>query len=151
KNSTYAEKFAKKFPERFTECFIAEQNMVGVAIGFGTRGHVPFASTFAAFFTRAADQIRMAGVSQANLKLVGSHVGVSIGEDGGSQMGLEDIALMRAIAGSTVLYPSDAVCAEKLVEQAVLHRGIVFLRTSRPKTTVLYGKDEAFPIGGAKV
>ncbi|MFO1501934.1 MAG: transketolase, partial [Verrucomicrobiota bacterium] len=151
KNSTYAEKFAKKFPERFTECFIAEQNMVGVAVGFGARGHVPFASTFAAFFTRAADQIRMAGVSQANIKLVGSHVGVSIGEDGGSQMGLEDIALMRAIYGSLVLYPSDAVSTEKLVEQAVLHHGVVFLRTSRPKTPVLYPSGEAFPIGGAKI
>ena len=114
KNSTYSEKFFKKFPDRFTECFIAEQNMVGVATGFGTRGKVPFASTFATFFTRAYDQIRVAGISQANLKLVGSHVGVSIGEDGPSQMGLEDIAMMRAIVGSTVLYPSDAVCAEKL-------------------------------------
>ncbi len=151
KNSTYAEKFAKKFPDRFTECFIAEQNMVGVAVGFGARGHVPFASTFAAFFTRAADQIRMAGVSTSNIKLVGSHVGVSIGEDGGSQMGLEDIAMMRAVIGSVVLYPSDAVSTEKLVEQAVVHQGIVFLRTSRPKTPVLYSNDEAFPIGGAKI
>jgi transketolase len=151
KNSTYADKFAKKFPERFTECFIAEQNMVGTAVGFAARGHVPFASTFAAFFTRAADQIRMAGVSMANIKLVGSHVGVSIGEDGGSQMGLEDMALMRAVAGSTVLYPSDAVASEKLMEQAVLTKGIVFLRTSRPKTPVIYGNDEKFPIGGAKV
>ena len=151
KNSTYAEKFAKKFPQRFTECFIAEQNMVGVAVGFAARGHVPFASTFAAFFTRAADQIRMAGVSMANIKLVGSHVGVSIGEDGGSQMGLEDIALMRSVAGSTVLYPSDAVSAEKLVDQAVSIKGVVFLRTSRPKTPVIYGNDETFPIGGAKI
>jgi transketolase len=151
KNSTFAEKFAKRFSNRFTECYIAEQNMVGVAIGFGARGHVPFASTFAAFFARAADQIRMAGVSLANLKLAGSHVGVSIGEDGGSQMGLEDLALMRAVAGSVVLYPSDAVSAEKLVEQAALHRGIVFLRTSRPKTPVIYGNDESFPLGGAKV
>jgi transketolase len=151
KNSTYADNFAKKFPDRFTECFIAEQNMVGVSVGFAARGHVPFASTFAAFFTRAADQIRMAGVSMANIKLAGSHVGVSIGEDGGSQMGLEDIALMRAIAGSTVLYPSDAVSAEKLVEQAALTKGVVFLRTSRPKTPVIYKNDEKFPIGGAKV
>jgi transketolase len=151
KNSTYADKFAKKFPDRFTECFIAEQNMIGVSVGFAARGHIPFASTFAAFFTRAADQIRMAGVSMANIKLAGSHVGVSIGEDGGSQMGLEDIALMRAIAGSTVLYPSDAVAAEKLMEQAVLIKGIVFLRTSRPKTPVIYGNDEPFPVGGAKV
>lgn len=151
KNSTFAEKFARKFPKRFTECYIAEQNMVGVAVGFAARGHIPFASTFAAFFTRAADQIRMAGISMSNIKLAGSHVGVSIGEDGGSQMGLEDIALMRAIAGSSVLYPADAVAAEKLVEQAILHRGLVFLRTSRPKTPVIYGNDEAFPIGGAKI
>jgi transketolase len=151
KNSTYADKFMKKFPARFTECFIAEQNMVGVATGFSTRGKTPFVSTFAAFFARAFDQIRMAGISLANLKLVGSHVGVSIGEDGGSQMGLEDIAIMRAVAGSTVLYPSDAVCAEKLVEQMAQHRGVAFLRTSRPKTPVIYNNDESFPIGGAKV
>jgi transketolase len=151
KNSTYADKFFKKFPERFTECFIAEQNMVGVATGFAARNKVPFASTFATFFSRAYDQIRVAGISQANLKLVGSHVGVSIGEDGPSQMGLEDIAMMRAIAGSIVLYPSDAVCAEKLVEQMAMTRGICFLRTSRPKTPVIYNNDESFPIGGAKV
>jgi transketolase len=125
--------------------------MVGVAIGFGARGKVPFASTFAAFFTRAADQIRMAGHSLANLKLTGSHVGASIGEDGGSQMALEDLALMRAVGGSTVLYPSDAVSAERLVEQMALNRGIFFLRTSRPKTLVIYNNDEQFPIAGAKV
>jgi transketolase len=151
KNSTFAEKFFKKFPNRFTECFIAEQNMVGVATGFGARGKVPFASTFACFFTRAFDQIRVAGISQANLKLVGSHVGVSIGEDGPSQMALEDIAMMRAVAGSVVLYPSDAVSTEKLLEQMALAKGIHFLRTSRPKTPVIYGNDEKFPIGGAKV
>jgi transketolase len=151
KNSTYAEKFFKKFPDRSTECYIAEQNMVGVATGFGTRGKVPFVSTFAAFFTRAADQIRVAGISQANLKLTGSHVGVSIGEDGPSQMGLEDLALMRAIVGSVVLYPSDAVSTEKLVEQMALAKGIFFLRTSRPKSPVIYNNDELFPVGGAKV
>ncbi len=151
KNSTYSEKFLKKFPERFIECFIAEQNMVGVAVGFGARGKVPFASTFACFFTRAYDQIRVAGISQANLKLAGSHVGISIGEDGPSQMGLEDLAMMRAIAGSTVLYPADAVSAEKLVEQMALAKGVCYLRTSRPKTPVIYKNDEAFPIGGAKV
>lgn len=150
KNSTYSERFQKKFPDRFTECYIAEQCMVGVAMGFGTRGKVPFASTFACFLTRTFDQIRVAGISMSNLKLVGSHVGVSIGEDGPSQMGLEDIAMMRAIAGSTVLYASDAVCAEKLVEQMAAIKGICFLRTSRPKTPVIYGNDEAFPIGGAK-
>jgi transketolase len=123
KNSTFADKFFKKFPERSTECFIAEQNLVAVAIGFGTRGHVPFASTFAAFFTRAADQIRVAGISQSNIKLVGSHVGISIGEDGPSQMALEDLAMMRAVVGSTVLYPADAVATEKLLEQmAILQR-----------------------------
>ena len=151
KNSTYADKFFKKFPNRSFECFIAEQNMVGVATGFGARGKVPFASTFACFFTRAFDQIRVAGISQANLKLAGSHVGVSIGEDGPSQMGLEDLAMMRAIAGSTVLYPSDAVSAEKLVEQMAQAKGICYLRTSRPKTPVIYNNDEQFPIGGAKV
>jgi transketolase len=151
KNSTYSEKFYKKFPERFAECFIAEQNMVGVATGYSTRGKVPFASTFACFLTRAFDQIRVAGVSMANLKLAGSHVGVSIGEDGPSQMGLEDLAMMRAIAGSTVLYPSDAVSAEKLMEQMALKKGICFLRTSRPKTAVLYNNEEEFPIGGAKI
>jgi transketolase len=151
KNSTYSEKFFKKFPQRFTECFIAEQCMVGVATGFSTRGKVPFASTFATFFTRAFDQIRVAGISAANIKLVGSHVGVSIGEDGPSQMGLEDIAMMRAVVGSTVVYASDAVCAEKLVDQIAAHKGVCFLRTSRPKTPVIYNNDEAFPIGGAKV
>jgi transketolase len=151
KNSTYSEKFLKKFPERFFECYIAEQNMVGTATGLQTRGKVPFASTFAAFFTRAHDQIRMAGHSTANVKLVGSHVGVSIGEDGGSQMGLEDLAMMRAVAGSTVLYPADAVAAEKLVEQMASTRGLCFLRTSRPKTPVIYDNSEAFPVGGAKV
>jgi len=151
KNSTYSEKFFKKFPKRFVECFIAEQNMVGVATGYSTRGKVPFASTFACFFSRAYDQIRVAGISMANVKLVGSHVGVSIGEDGASQMGLEDIAMMRAIAGSVVLYPSDAVSAEKLMDQMAATKGIAFLRTSRPKTPVIYNNDEQFPIGGAKV
>jgi transketolase len=151
KNSTFSEKFCKKFPNRFIECFIAEQNMVGVAAGFSTRGKVPFASTFAAFFTRAFDQIRLAGISGSNIKLVGSHVGVSIGEDGPSQMGLEDLAMMRAVVGSVVLYPSDAVAAERLTEQMAMHKGVCFLRTSRPKTPVIYNNDEPFPIGGAKI
>ncbi len=151
KNSTFADKFFKKFPERSTECFIAEQNLVAVAIGYATRGHVPFASTFATFFTRAADQIRVAGISQSNLKLVGSHVGISIGEDGPSQMALEDLAMMRAVVGSTVLYPAEAVATEKLIEQMATAKGVCFLRTSRPKTPVIYGNDEKFPIGGAKV
>lgn len=151
KNSTFSDRFMKKFADRFVECFIAEQNMVGVATGFATRGKVPFASTFACFLSRAYDQIRMAGISMANVKLAGSHVGVSIGEDGTSQMALEDLAMMRAVAGSVVLYPSDAVCAEKLVEQMALHQGVAFLRTSRPKTPVIYQNDEQFPIGGAKI
>jgi transketolase len=151
KNSTFADKFFKKFPERSTECFIAEQNMVAVAVGLSTRGKVPFASTFATFFTRAYDHIRVAGISQSNIKLVGSHVGVSIGEDGPSQMALEDLAMMRAVVGSTVLYPSDAVATEKLLEEMALIKGVCFLRTSRPKTPVIYGNDEKFPVGGAKV
>jgi transketolase len=151
KNSTFADKFFKKFPERSTECFIAEQNMVAVAVGLSTRGKVPFASTFATFFTRAYDHIRVAGISQSNIKLVGSHVGVSIGEDGPSQMALEDLAMMRAVVGSTVLYPGDAVATEKLLEEMALTKGVCFLRTSRPKTPVIYGNDEKFPVGGAKV
>jgi len=151
KNSTYADKFFKKFPDRSIECFIAEQNLVAVSVGFATRGHVPFASTFATFFTRAADQIRVAGISMSNLKLVGSHVGISIGEDGPSQMALEDLAMMRAVVGSTVLYPAEAVATEKLLEQMASHKGLCFLRTSRPKTPVIYSNDEQFPIGGAKV
>jgi transketolase len=125
--------------------------MVGVSVGFSTRGKVPFASTFSCFFGRACDQIRVAGISAANIKLAGSHVGVSIGEDGPSQMGLEDIAMMRAVAGSVVLYPCEAVSAEKLMDQMAAHKGICFLRTSRPKTPVIYNNDEQFPIGGAKV
>ncbi|MBI4510456.1 MAG: transketolase [Deltaproteobacteria bacterium] len=152
KNSTFAEKFKDRFPERFVECFIAEQNMVGAALGLAGEGFVPFASTFAAFLTRAYDFIRMAAYSTPkHLILVGSHVGVSIGEDGPSQMGLEDLAMMRAVMGSTVLYPSDAMSASRLVEQAISTGGIVYLRTSRPKTRVIYGPDEQFPVGGCKV
>jgi transketolase len=151
KNSTYSDKFFKKFPNRSAECFIAEQNIVGVATGYSTRGKVPFAATFACFFSRAYDQVRVGAISMANIKLVGSHVGVSIGEDGASQMGLEDIAMMRAVAGSVVLYPSDAVSTEKLMDQMAATKGIAFLRTSRPKTPVIYNNDEQFPIGGAKV
>jgi len=151
KNSTYSQDFLKQHPERFFECFIAEQNMVGVAAGLSASGMIPFASTFACFLTRAYDQIRMAAISQANLKLCGSHAGVSIGEDGPSQMGLEDLAMMRAIAGSTVLYPSDAVCAERLVTLAAQTQGIVYIRTSRPKTPILYSEEEEFAIGGSKV
>jgi transketolase len=151
KNSTYSEKFMKAHEGRFFELFIAEQNMVGAAVGLSAMGKIPFASTFACFLTRAYDQIRMAAVSQANLKLCGSHAGVSIGEDGPSQMALEDLAMMRAIEGSTVLYPSDAVAAEHAVRLAAEHRGIVYIRTSRPKTPVIYAADEEFAIGRAKI
>ncbi|HYR44801.1 MAG TPA: transketolase [Terriglobia bacterium] len=151
KNSTYSEKLLKAHPERFLEMFIAEQNMVGVATGLAARGKIPFVSTFACFLTRAYDQIRMAGVSQSNVKFCGSHAGVSIGEDGPSQMGLEDLSMFRPVPGSVILYPSDAVSAERLVVEAARHRGICYIRTSRPKTLVLYGNDERFPIGGSKV
>jgi len=151
KNSTFSLTFRNEFPERFFECYIAEQNMIGVAVGLASLGKVPFASSFACFLTRAYDFIRMAAISQANLKVCGSHAGVSIGEDGPSQMGLEDLAMMRAIAGSTVLYPSDAVSAEKLVNLAAETEGIVYIRTSRPKTSVIYENSETFEVGGSKV
>jgi transketolase len=151
KNSTYADKLLKAHPDRFFEMFIAEQNMVGAAMGLSTRGKIPFVSTFAAFLTRAYDQIRMAGVSRLNVKFCGSHAGVSIGEDGPSQMGLEDLAMFRAIPGSVILYPSDAVSTERLVVEAARLRGICYIRTSRPKTPVLYSNEEQFPVGGSKV
>jgi len=151
KNSTYSDRFLKKYPDRFVECFIAEQNMVGVAVGFATMGHIPFASTFACFLSRAFDQIRMAAVSQSNINLCGSHAGVSIGQDGPSQMGLEDLAMMRTIPGSSVLYPSDGVCAERMVSLAASTPGITYIRTSRPKTPILYPPDEEFHLGGSKV
>jgi transketolase len=150
KNSTFSEKLLKACPRRFFEMFIAEQNMSGVAAGLAARGKIPFVSTFAAFLTRAYDQIRMAGVSQSNVKFCGSHAGVSIGEDGPSQMGLEDIAMFRTIPGSVILYPCDAVSAERAVEQAARHKGICYIRSSRPKTAILYSNDEQFPIGGSK-
>jgi len=151
KNSTFSEKVLKVRPNQFLEMFIAEQNMVGVAAGLAARGRIPFVSTFAAFMTRAFDQVRMAGVSRSNIKFCGSHTGVSIGEDGPSQMGLEDLAMFRTIPGSVVLYPSDAVSCERLVAVAAAHRGICYIRTSRPKTPVIYSTDESFPIGGSKV
>jgi transketolase len=131
--------------------FIAEQNMVGVATGLAARGKIPFVSTFAAFLTRAFDQIRMAGVSRSNVKFCGSHSGVSIGEDGPSQMALEDLAMFRAVAGSVVLYPSDPVSAERLVAEAARLNGICYIRTTRPKTAILYPNEEQFPVGGSKV
>lgn len=151
KNSTFSEKFLAAFPERFVECFIAEQNMVGVAVGLATRGKIPFASSFACFLMRAYDFIRMAGIGTANVKFCGSHAGVSIGEDGPSQMGLEDIAAMRAIPRSIVLYPCDAVSTVKLVAEMAKYQGIAYLRTTRPKTPVIYNNDEEFPAGGCKV
>lgn len=139
------------YPERFIEANIAEQNMVGTALGLAASGKCPCAATFSAFLTRAHDFIRMAGYSQPDhLVLCGSHAGVSIGEDGPSQMGLEDIALFRAIDGATILYPCDAVSAARLTEQAVQTKGIVYLRTTRGKTPVIYGNDETFPVGGSK-
>ncbi|HLG78044.1 MAG TPA: transketolase [Ktedonobacteraceae bacterium] len=150
-NSTYADEFAKAFPERFFEQYIAEQQMVASAVGFSVRHKIPFASTFAAFLTRAYDFIRMAAISRANIRLVGSHAGVSIGEDGPSQMALEDLAMLRAVFGSTVLYPSDANQAAQLVAEMANHDGIVYMRTTREKTPVIYGPDETFSVGGSKV
>lgn len=149
-NSTFSDAFGKAFPDRFFEMFIAEQQMVSTAVGLQNRNKKPFCSTFAAFFSRAYDQIRMAAISQADIKFCGSHAGVSIGEDGPSQMALEDIAMFRAVNGSTVLYPSDATSTVALVEEMKDLDGIVFLRTTREKTPVLYGADEKFPVGGSK-
>ncbi len=151
KNSTYAELVKDSVPDHFIECFIAEQNMVGVGIGMSKTGKVPFVSTFACFLTRAFDQIRMAAISDANVKFVGSHAGVSIGEDGPSQMGLEDIAMFRSLTGSVVLYPSDAVATGRLVEEAAKYKGIVYIRTTRNPTPIIYSNNAQFPIGGSKV
>ncbi|MFI5332526.1 MAG: transketolase [Candidatus Babeliales bacterium] len=152
KNSTYAELFEDVYPDRFVQCFVAEQNMVSMGVGFDRCGNIPFISTFGAFFTRAFDQIRMAAISNARLRLVGSHAGVSIGQDGPSQMGLEDIAIMRTLPNSVVLYPSDAVSTHKLVyEMAQYTKGISYLRTTRMATPVLYDTHEKFTIGGCKV
>jgi transketolase len=150
-NSTYSEIFKEAYPERFFEMYIAEQNMVGAALGLSCRGKIPFVSTFAAFFTRAFDQIRMSQYSDPNIKFVGSHAGVSIGEDGPSQMGLEDIAIFRTLLNGVVLYPSDAVSTDKLVKESAKHYGIVYIRTTRKDTPILYNPDEEFPIGGSKV
>ncbi|MFA6527016.1 MAG: transketolase [Candidatus Babeliales bacterium] len=152
KNSTFADMFEKDFGQRFFQCFIAEQCMVGVATGMQMRGNIPFAATFGAFFSRAFDQIRMAGIGRNALRLCGSHCGVSIGQDGPSQMALEDIACMRTVPHSVVLYPSDSVSTYKLVElMANYHDGISYLRTTRADTSILYGKDEVFTLGGSKV
>jgi transketolase len=148
-NSTYAERFAAKHPDRFFEMYIAEQQMVAAAVGMQTRGWKPFASSFGAFLSRAYDFVRMAAISDADLKLCGSHVGVSIGPDGPSQMALEDIASLRAVLDSVVLYPSDANQAVQLLDAMREHRGISYLRTTREATPVLYGPDETFEIGGS--
>ena len=150
-NSTFSQTFENAHPDRFVETYIAEQAMVGAAMGLASRGAIPFPSTFAAFLTRAADFVRMAGIGAMNVKLAGSHAGISIGEDGPSQMALEDLAMMRAVPGCAVLYPCDAVSAARLVEAAAGHDGMVYIRTSRPKTPVIYAADDEFAIGGSKV
>jgi transketolase len=150
-NSTFADQFAQAYPERYFEMYIAEQQLVAAAVGVGVRGYRPFASTFAAFFTRAYDFIRMAAISQANICLVGSHAGVEIGADGPSQMALEDLAMLRAVHGSTVLYPSDATSTAALVQAMADLAGISYLRTTRGAYPVLYDAAETFPIGGSKV
>lgn len=152
KNSTFSDKVLKNTPKQYIECYIAEQNLVGVAIGAACRDRaITFASTFACFFTRAFDQLRMGAISQTNLNCCGSHAGISIGEDGPSQMALEDLAMFRTIPGSTVFYPSDAVSTEYAVELAANTKGICFIRSSRPNTPVLYENNEVFQVGKSKV
>ncbi|MCC7184775.1 MAG: transketolase [Acidobacteria bacterium] len=151
KNSTFSDRFEKLYPERFYQTFIAEQAMIGAAMGLASRGAIAYPSSFACFLERGADFIRMSGISMLNIKLCGSHAGVSIGEDGPSQMALEDLAMARAVPNCTVLYPSDAVCAERLVALAAATPGPVYIRSSRPKTPVIYSVDEKFPVGGSKV
>ena len=151
KNSTFTDAFFGAFPERSVECYIAEQNMIGIATGLQARGKRAFAATFAAFLSRAYDQIRMAAHSHANLKLAGSHTGVSIGEDGASQMGLEDVSMLRAVLGSAVLCPADGVAAEKLTCLSANYDGVSYVRTARPDVAVIYGNDEEFALGGSKV
>jgi transketolase len=150
-NSTHADEFAKAFPDRFFEMWIAEQQLVATAVGMSVRGYKPFASTFAAFFSRAYDFVRMAGISEANIRLVGSHAGVEIGQDGPSQMALEDLASMRAIIGSTVLYPSDPNQTAKLTKVMAETNGIVYMRTTRGAYPTIYGPNETFKVGGSKV
>ncbi len=150
-NSTFSDTFKEQFPQRFFEMYITEQNMIGTAIGLSIRDKIPFVSSFAAFLTRAFDQIRMSQYSESNIKFIGSHAGVSIGEDGPSQMGLEDIAMFRTLMNSVVLYPSDGVSTEKLVEKAAKHFGNVYIRTTRMETPVIYSSEDTFEIGGSKV
>jgi transketolase len=150
KNSTYSEKFEKLHRDRFYEVFIAEQVMIGMAMGLASRGAIPFPSTFACFLERASDFIRMAGISHLNVKMAGSHAGISIGEDGPSQMALEDLALMRGVPTCTVLYPADGMSAERLMAIAAATPGPVYVRTTRPKTPIIYGPTETFVVGGSK-
>ena len=151
KNSTMTIDFKKAHPEKFIECFIAEQNMIGMAVGISTRGYCPFLATFAAFLTRGYDFIRMAAISQANIKIIGSHCGISIGQDGSSQMALEDLSMMRAVSGSVVLYPTDAVSCANAVVLAANHHGIVYIRTTRQPTITVYDPTEKFEIGKSKL
>ncbi|MBP7633299.1 transketolase, partial [Candidatus Ozemobacteraceae bacterium] len=150
-NSTFAEKFTQKFPGRSVECFIAEQNMAGISAGLAARGLIPFACTFGAFLARAFDQIRMAALSGLKVKFLGTHAGISIGEDGPSQMALEDIASFRTLPNGAVLYPSDAVSAYHCIAELARHNGPGYVRLSRPATALLYKADEAFPLGDLKV
>ncbi len=151
KNSTYAEDFFESFPKRSFQSYIAEQNMVGMSIGMSAKGYLPFLATFSAFLTRAHDQIRMSAYSFSNIKFAGSHSGVSIGADGPSQMGLEDLGIFRPIPGCAVLYPCDAYSTEACVESMAKHKGLAYIRTTRPATPLIYGRDDKFPIGGSKV
>jgi transketolase len=151
KNSTFSEVFGDAFPDHFYQGYIAEQNMVSAGVGLAARGKVPFLDTFACFLSRAYDQVRMAAISRSNINLCGSHCGVSIGEDGPSQMALEDLAIFRAVYGSAVFYPSDAVSTERLAEAMARRAGINYMRTSRPKTPILYSQEEKFPVPGFKV
>ena len=150
-NSTFSEKFERAHADRFYQTYISEQVMVGAAMGLASRGAIPFPSTFACFLTRASDFVRMAGISGSNIKFAGSHAGVSIGEDGPSQMALEDLAMMRAVPGCAVFYPCDGVSAERLVVAAARYHGMAYIRTSRPKTEVIYAPTEEFDVGGSKV
>jgi transketolase len=150
-NSTFTEKFKAVDGKRFFEGYIAEQNMTGMAMGLAAVGRVPFVSTFACFLTRAADFIRLAGLARSNVKFVGTHAGVSIGEDGSSQMGLEDLSLFRALPEPVVLYPSDAVSTWRAIDLVGRHHGLCYVRTGRPKSPVIYSNDEQFEIGTAKV
>ena len=150
-NSTFSQTFQQALPERFYQMHIAEQAMIGAAMGFASRGAIPFPSSFACFLTRASDFIRMAGIGQMNIKIAGSHAGVSIGEDGPSQMALEDLAMMRAVPDCAVLYPCDGVSTERLTEVAATYHGMAYIRTSRPKTPVIYSSTEEFVLGGSKV